>query len=116
MSDDQLAQIDRVLSRLNSAADLLKFGAWIVGGMVSAIVAVAGWVYHVNTLQAQNAANIAQLAAERKINLDEWRGWRSKKDEVDVRLTAAVETLSENQKRVLRLLESHLLSSPPAAQ
>lgn len=61
MSEQEQHELFEALERINHAGSALKVIAWALGGLAAAGVAVAGWVFTVNQVQAEHGEDIAEL-------------------------------------------------------
>lgn len=61
MSQEEEIDLFDVMKKANEAGSALKFIAWAFGGMAVSGLAVAGWVWTVNQLQAEHDEEIRDM-------------------------------------------------------
>jgi len=101
MSDEELQKLKtefiEAADVIGRFAGVVRFAAWAIAGIVTAIISISVWVYATNASAAMNKADIQQLQSTRDITVREWSSWRIDQE----KNTSHIMTLLDEHEKLL---------------
>ena len=101
VSADELEKFHRAVELLEKLGGLFKAAVISAFAVCTFVVGLAVWAHSTDAQAQQTREDLHSLVMERSETVKEWTVWRGKKDDIDSRLTAIV----ESQQRLLDRLD-----------